>query len=234
MCDNLIKAAVFDLDHTLFDRYGTIKKIIDTVDYSESPFKEDISGAEIFNAIKQAEKLYIYDSFNLIVNYLYENDMLRDDADLDNYYNKYIKPQYMKTAVNFPFTLPMLKELKKMGIRIGVITNGQPEIQLKKLELLGLDKAFEYILVGNDFGIGKPEPNIFNKMASLMDLAPNEILYVGDHPKNDVWGSYNAGYIPVWVKTIGTWNLTDFEKPDLQVDTIAEIPEIVKKLNNTQ
>ena len=227
----MIKAAIFDLDHTLFDRYGTIKKIIDTVDYSELPFKESLTRSEIFNAIKQAEKLYIYDSFDLVVNYFYENGMLKDGTDIDNFYNTYIKPQYMKTAVNFPFTLPMLKELKKMGIRAGIITNGYAEIQLKKIELLGFGNQFEHILVGSNFGGGKPKPDIFNKMAELMNLEPREMLYIGDHPQNDVWGSYNAGYVPVWFRTIGNWTLADFEKPSLQVDTVAEIPDLIKRLN---
>lgn len=228
----MIKAAVFDLDHTLFDRYGTIKKIINEIDYSLLPFKDTIPREEIFNAIKYAEKQFIYSSFRLVINYFAENGMLKDDADLDNYYNKYIKPQYMKTAVPFPFTVPMLHNLKENGIRVALITNGQPEIQHRKIELLNLQNEFEHILVGGNFGIGKPEPVIFEEMARLMKLKPNEMLYIGDHPKNDVWASQNAGYIPVWVKTLGVWQFPEIAQPELQVDTVAEIPEIIKNLNN--
>lgn len=228
----MIKAVVFDLDHTLFDRYGTIKKIIDEIDYSELPFKDTIPRADIFGAIKYAEKEFIYSSFGKVINYFLENGMLKEDADLDNYYNIYIKPHYMKTAVPFPFTKPMLNTLRGMGIRVSLITNGQPEIQHRKIELLNLQNEFEHILVGGNFGVGKPEPAVFEEMARLMELSPSEMLYVGDHPKSDVFGSRNAGYTPVWVKTIGSWPYPEIEKPELQVNTVAEIPEIVKKLNN--
>ncbi len=228
----MVKAVVFDLDHTLFDRYGTIKKIIDKVPFSELPFKDTFSRQEIFNAIKYAEKEFIYLSFSRVIEYFHKNGMLKDDIDLDNYYNKYIKPHYMRTAVPFPFTKPMLDTLRKMGIRVALITNGNPEIQHRKVELLGLQNEFEHILVGGNFGIGKPEPAIFGKMAKLMGLKPHEMLYVGDHPKSDVWGSKNAGYTPVWVKTIGVWPYPEIEMPELQVASVAEIPEIVKNLNN--
>lgn len=228
----MIKAVVFDLDHTLFDRYGTIKKIIDTVDSFDSPFKDSVTREDIFDTIKYAEKEYIYLSFLHVLNFLNEKGMFKDGINLDNYYNTYIKPQYMKTAVPFPFTKPMLTTLREMGIRVSLITNGQPEIQHRKIELLNLQNEFEHILVGGDFGIGKPEPSIFLEMARLMDLQPNEMLYVGDHPKSDIFGSRNAGYTPVWVKTIGSWPYPEIEKPELQVNTVAEIPEIVKKLNN--
>lgn len=228
----MIKAVVFDLDHTLFDRYATIKKIIDTIPFDELPFNDTLSRDEIFETIKYAEKEFIYSSFRQVIDYFYKNGMLKSDADLDNYYNKYIKPHYMKTAVPFDFTKPTLRTLREMGIRVALITNGQPEIQHKKIELLGLQNEFEHILVGGNFGIGKPEPAIFDEMARLMKLNPTEMLYVGDHPKSDVWGSRCAGYTPVWVKTIGTWPYDKIKKPELQVETVAEIPEIVRKLNS--
>lgn len=228
----MIKAVVFDLDHTLFDRYGTIKKIIDEVPFPELPFKDTLSRGEIFEAIKYAEKEFIYLSFGQVIEYFQKNGMLKDDTDIDNYYNKYIKPQYMKTAVPFPFTKPTLACLRQMGIRVSLITNGQPEIQHRKIELLGLQNEFEQILVGGNFGIGKPEPAIFGEMARLMGLTPHEMLYVGDHPKSDIFGARNVGYTPVWVKTIGVWQYPEIEMPELQVETVAELPEIVKKINN--
>jgi putative hydrolase of the HAD superfamily len=53
-------------------------------------------------------------------------------------------------------------------------------------------------------------------------------MYVGDHPKNDVDASRRAGYTPVWVRTIPNWVLEDMEKCELQVDTVEELPELIK------
>ena len=89
--ENMIKAVVFDLDHTLFDRYGTIKKIIDTVDSFDSPFKDSVTREDIFDTIKYAEKEYIYLSFLHVLNFLNQKGMFKDGINLDNYYNTYIK-----------------------------------------------------------------------------------------------------------------------------------------------
>ena len=76
--------------------------------------------------------------------------------------------------------------------------------------------------------LAKPNTIAFELMAQRLDLKPNELMYVGDHPKNDVDASRRAGYTPVWVRTIPNWVLEDMEKCELQVDTIEELPELIK------
>ena len=56
-------------------------------------------------------------------------------------------------------------------------------------------------------------------------------MYVGDHPLNDVEGSRRVGYTPVWVKTTGTWFFDDIEKAPYEVDTVAELPELLAKID---
>ena len=58
-----------------------------------------------------------------------------------------------------------------------------------------------------------------------------EEVIEGDNPLNDVFASRNAGYIPVWVATTGTWIFGDLKRADYEIETIAEIPELVHKLN---
>ena len=68
-------------------------------------------------------------------------------------------------------------------------------------------------------------------MARSLGIKTGEMLYIGDHPLNDIDGSRKAGCVPVWVKTTGTWTFPEIEKPELQVETVKEIPELIKKFN---
>ncbi len=117
-----------------------------------------------------------------------------------------------------------------MGFKLGLITNGKHDLQYAKIANVGLTDEFDEIVVSGDVGAQKPSTVPYEIMAQRLNIAPNEMLYVGDNPKNDVEASRKAGYIPVWVRTTGTWIFPEIEKPELQVDTVAELPELIKGL----
>ena len=125
----------------------------------------------------------------------------------------------------------MLDGLRKSGIKTGLITNGAHDLQYAKINLLGLQDSFDSIIATGDIGVHKPDRGHFDIMAARRQLDAKELLYIGDNPLNDVEGARLAGYIPVWVKTTGTWVFPEIEKPELQVETVEEIPALIKKLN---
>ena len=100
-----------------------------------------------------------------------------------------------------------------------------------KLEMLGLKPYVDEIVISGDLPAGKPERLPFDVMSERIGIPAGEMLYVGDNPLNDVFASRNAGYIPVWVATTGTWIFGDLKRADYEIETIAEIPELVHKLN---
>ena len=71
----------------------------------------------------------------------------------------------------------------------------------------------------------------FEIMSKKLDIAPQNLVYVGDHPKNDVDASRRAGYIPVWVKTY-EWQFDDISRCDYEIDTVADLFEVLDKLNS--
>ena len=90
----------------------------------------------------------------------------------------------------------------------------------------------EVIICDDETYPAKPDPAAFNDMSKRLNLPPNELLYVGDNPLNDVRGAWNSGFIPVWVKTTGIWP-EDFEKEaDYAVDDVSSVPNLVKEINN--
>ena len=102
-----------------------------------------------------------------------------------------------------------------------------PQIQEKKIEMLGLAPYFDEIIISGATPYAKPQIEIFQLMADKLGILTNEMMFVGDHPHFDVEGSKNAGCIPVWVKTTGTWIFPELQKPEIQVETVAELPEIL-------
>lgn len=225
----MIKAAVFDLDHTLFDRYETLKLVVKKF---KDCFKlrEGVSDEFIAEEIIWADKQFVHRGWEEIHAHLCSKGIFEEEPDFEEYTKKVLSC-FKGVAVKYPFSVPALKEIRKKGIKTGLITNGSREVQTKKLEMLELTPYFDEIIISGDYDFRKPDVRIFQLMAQRLGLKPEEILYVGDHPKFDVDGSRKAGFVPVWVKTTGTWIFPEIEKCELQVETVAELPAIIDKLN---
>ena len=133
--------------------------------------------------------------------------------------------------MKYDFAIPVLKEIKNMGIKTALITNGTPELQYFKIKSLDMEDCFDEVIVSGETPYEKPDERIFQLMAEKLGIKTEEMLYIGDHPLNDIDGSRNAGCVPVWVKTTGTWIFPEVEKPELQVETVEEIPQLIKSIN---
>ena len=223
----MIKAIIFDLDHTLYDRYKTHEQIVDKYFY-ETMFKPDIDPEFAKKEWIFADKNFIHFGWGKVLEYLKGKGIVKDGVTEENVVFDYILPLFTKEAVPFDFVIPTLSELRR-DYKIGLITNGEHELQAKKIEMLGIRDLFDEIIISDDYGVRKPDIRLYEIMSKTLGIAPCEMLYVGDHPKNDVDASRKAGYIPVWVKTTGTWVYSDIEKPELQIETVAELPGLLKK-----
>lgn len=225
----MIKAAIFDLDHTLFDRYATLRLVANCF-REELKIAPGITDDYIAEQLIWADKQYVCLGWAHIHRHLIDCGIFAEEPTYKEYCD-FVFGCFRRMAVPFDFTKPMLKELRDMGIKVGLITNGAHELQYRKLAMLDLTNDFDNIIATKDVGVNKPERGPFDIMAWRLGIPQDQMLYIGDNPLNDVEGSRRAGYIPVWVRTTGVWAFPELEKPPLQVDTVAEIPDLIRKLN---
>lgn len=225
----MIKAVVFDLDHTLFDRYGTIRKMVPEL--RECFDLNDGVTDEVFaDELCYGDKHFVHKGWEGIREHLISKNIFKTVPDFPEY-EKIMLSHFEKTAVKYDFANPVLSELKQSGYKVGLITNGDSELQRKKLAMLDLCDSFDEIIVSGETDYDKPQKEIFLMMAEKLNIELSEMMYVGDHPLNDIYGARNAGCVPVWVKTTGEWIFPEIPKPELQVETVEEIPSLLKKIN---
>ncbi len=225
----MIKAAVFDLDHTLFDRYKTLGKVAPMF-REKYEITDGITDEFIAENIITADKNFVHHGWREIYEHLVKCNVFVNPPTFEEY-TEFVLSCFKKVAVKFDFTNPMLDSLRESGILTGLITNGRHEVQSEKLKMLELTDKFDKVIISGDTPYGKPDKEIFLMMADGLGIDISEMMYVGDHPKLDVDGSRRAGCTAVWVKTTGTWIFPEIEKPEWQVETVAEIPEIIEKTN---
>ncbi|MEH7384674.1 HAD family hydrolase, partial [Bacillus sp. JJ1521] len=134
---------------------------------------------------------------------------------------------FKNNCVPFANLIPMLEELKGDGIQLGIITNGKGQFQMDNIKALGIEKYFDIILISEWEGIKKPDPRIFMKALAQLNVQPNQCIFVGDHPENDVKAARKVGMKGVWKKDY-QWDHVD---ADYTIKDLEELPSLIKKLN---
>lgn len=232
----MIKGVVFDLDHTLFDRYATLRASLPVMyEKMRDKIPADLSEKDFIEKLIAVEKLHIYRGWVYLTKFLIEEGVFLEGTTGKEVWRCICDHCWKVAAIKYPFTDSMLTELNEMGLKVGLITNGPLETQSMKLDMMDLWKHFDEVIVCDDVNYpAKPDITAFNIMSERLGLAPEEMLYVGDNPLNDVRGARKSGYVPVWVKTTGVWPIGEDERAPFEVDDVSVIPDLVKEINKNQ
>jgi putative hydrolase of the HAD superfamily len=137
---------------------------------------------------------------------------------------------YLDNIKVFPETIPVLKELKKRGIKTAIITNLTLHIQLRKLERLGISDYIDVLVTSEEAGRDKPHPSPFNFALNKMNLKPDEVIMVGDSIYFDIEGANASGIDSVLILKEKKNNLSegDLRKPKHVIKNLMELLDILK------
>lgn len=92
----------------------------------------------------------------------------------------------------FDDVLPALDDLKKLDLKIGLISNIEQNMTAA-LDKLGLTPKLEIIVTSQDAGFTKPNPGIFQYALQKSGVKPADAVYVGDQYQVDVLGAKGTG-----------------------------------------
>ena len=141
-------------------------------------------------------------------------------------------PNIIDPSDLYPDVLPCLEALRNDGYLIGVAGN-QPEQAEKVLRTMAL--PVDIIASSARWGIEKPLPEFFARIAKEVSLPPNEIAYVGDRLDNDVLPAVAAGMIAVFLRR-GPWGYLHNLRPEatqahIRLDTLTDLPDALRCYN---
>ena len=75
-----------------------------------------------------------------------------------------------------------LEKLKRLGLKIGIITRSCREYTDRVLERFGLDKLIDAVAARDDVLKPKPDPAHPQYLMRILGVKPSETVLVGDHP----------------------------------------------------
>lgn len=128
-----------------------------------------------------------------------------------------------------PETRACLRRLKAMDIDMGLVSNHHSsEWLVRSLRRHRIESYFRPIIASEKVGIRKPHPEIFRICLDSMKTEAADAVFIGDSVENDVAGARGVGMTTVLVGRA----VRGDPKPDFAVDSLAEVPPIISKLNS--
>ena len=226
-----IDGVVFDLDHTLFDRYETVKLCTPVIyEKYKDIFNEEYTLEKFTTLYTETDKKKIHYGWDAVFDEYIRRGLIKEGCELP-------RKEFLDTilssckiySVKYDFTQGVLEELKRMNLKIGLITNGASDVQRAKLKNLDIEEYFDCICISGEVGYEKPDTKIFDIMSEKLNIAPSRLLYVGDHPLNDATTSQKAGYIPILVMTMGFETMPCAKNFDMRINNVSELPLLIKE-----
>ena len=224
-----IRAVLFDVDDTIFDRKGAQSLVIEIIVRRLPEVFQSLEMERIRAAFEESDLIATRDFYSGA-----PSEGLRDkrsrlflrvlgihEDHAGTITDIYVR-EYPTINAPMPGARTVVGGLSRKYMT-GVVSNGFPDVQYTKLETIGLKQDFSCIVLSEEIGIRKPNPGIFLHAASLLNIKPRECLYVGDSYANDVTGAIKAGMAVCWFNRERAEPANRDTQPDFIVSDLTEI-----------
>ncbi|RZG86978.1 HAD family hydrolase [Acinetobacter sp. WCHAc060033] len=222
-----MKAVLFDLDGTLIDTAADFIRII------QDMYREE--GRAIVDA--DLIRTQVSEGARAMVKLVYP-ELEVDDPIFLAHRQRFLDLYGDDIAVDtdlFDGMYPLLEDLESHHIPWGIVTNKPRWLSESLLKALNLTERCAVLVCPEDVKHTKPDPEPMYLAAKQIDIAAEQCIYVGDHPR-DIDAGRNAqmytilaayGYLPLQYKDdLKAW------QADCIVHNVAELHQLVRKLVN--
>ncbi|GAA3036669.1 HAD family hydrolase [Kitasatospora sp. NPDC127116] len=124
----------------------------------------------------------------------------------------------------YPDVRPALHRLRDAGLWVGIAGNQNAPVTGL---LTGLALPADAIATSADWGTAKPSPEFFDRVLAWAPGDPHEILYVGDHPANDITPARAAGLRTAHLRRGHIGLTTRAPEADWTVDSLTALADLL-------
>ncbi|SKA78293.1 pyrophosphatase PpaX [Caloramator quimbayensis] len=209
----MIKAVLFDFDGTLVDTNRliiesykhTYKKHLN-LDVNEEDIKKYF-GEPLITTLSRYDKLKAQEMFKTYIEY---NESRHDDM-----------------VQAFEGVNETLKALKEKGLKVGIVTSKRRVIAQRGLNITGITEPLDVFITCEDTQKHKPHGEPVLKACEILNISPNEAIYVGD-TSFDILCGKNAGALTCLEKYTAL-PLEELLKygPDYTIDRLYDLLDAV-------
>jgi 2-haloacid dehalogenase len=126
----------------------------------------------------------------------------------------------------FPEVPSVLERLKRAGMRTAILSNGTPHMLEAAVNNAGLAELLDAVLSVEEVGVFKTSPKVYQLAVDRLGLRGEQISF----QSSNAWDAHAAssfGMRVVWCNRYGQRPERLPGKPDAEITTLAELPELV-------
>jgi putative hydrolase of the HAD superfamily len=224
----MIKAVLFDLDNTLIDFMKVKRSSVDAA------INAMLAAGVKIKKEKATKLLYkLYEKYGIEYQQIFQK-FLREvlgRVDYKALAQGIVAYRKTQTGILEPYdeVIPTLRKLKKIGIRLAIVSDAPRIRAWIRLVELGIQNFFEVIVTFEDTGKYKHTGIPLKRALKLLNLKAEECLMVGDWPERDMVGSRKLGIKSVFAK-YGAVRPIRNSGADFEISSIKEVLNVVKLL----
>ena len=210
----MIKAVIFDFDGLL----------VDSEPIYVSANKRFLAerGVQDFSIIEKIFGMRAEETFVLMK----DTFKLKGSVDeMMNIRNNYILEDFENGKLNLMPNLIKVLDILQEKYSLSIGSSSKKILLQKAMEIHNITKYFPIIVCGDDVIKGKPEPDIYLKVAERLNLDPSECIVLEDAP-NGILAGKRAGMSTIAIPNAQTKHL-DFPTPDYRVHGLKDVPELL-------
>ncbi|MFW9878185.1 MAG: TIGR02253 family HAD-type hydrolase [Candidatus Thorarchaeota archaeon] len=131
-----------------------------------------------------------------------------------------------------------LMRLRNLSIKTAIITDGIPIKQYEKILRLKIDDLIDSIVISDEIGIRKPNPELFYYWLKKFAITGQETIYIGDRIDKDIVPANLNKIYTVYLHRGGKYDLSHIDmklkgsqKPDYEISNLSELFDIIDEIN---
>lgn len=127
--------------------------------------------------------------FNVVKDVFTEVGMF---SNFEDYFDELFETFRASAWTLFPETTEVLSTIRKMGLKLGIISNFDTRVYDVFTEL-GILDFIDTFVISSEAGFAKPSQGIFNKALKEIGETASQSLHVGDSLELDYYGARSVG-----------------------------------------
>jgi putative hydrolase of the HAD superfamily len=102
----------------------------------------------------------------------------------------------------YPNTVDVLRRLREMGFRLGMLSNTSDAAQ-EPIGHLKMHEFFDAVVLSHEVALLKPDPRIYHLVASKLDVKTSECAFVADGGFGELDAAHAVGMLAVKIEQDG-------------------------------
>ena len=128
-----------------------------------------------------------------------------------------------RTLRAYPDASGCLQGLRAQGRRLGILSNGSPEMLSRAVTSAGLDAFFEAVLSVESVGVYKVHPRVYAMVPEKFGVSAAEVCFVSSNAW-DVAGAAHFGFQVAWINRLALPPENLPGRAVTEIKSLAELP----------